>query len=51
VRLAPPDVQGLLTREEVAARVGQWLEELPPAPALVQVASETNLHAAAEPGS
>jgi hypothetical protein len=51
VRLAPPDVQGLLTREEVAARVGQWLEELPPAPALVEIVSETNLHAAAETGS
>jgi hypothetical protein len=51
VRLAPPDVQGLLTREEVAARVGQWLEELPPAPALVEIVRETNLHAAAESGS
>jgi hypothetical protein len=51
VCLAPPDVQGLLTREEAEARVSQWLEELPPAPALVEIVSETNLHAAAETGS
>ncbi|MFL6227994.1 MAG: hypothetical protein ACJ741_04350 [Pyrinomonadaceae bacterium] len=50
VRLAPPDVQGLLTREEAAARVGQWLEELPPAPALVEINGATSLHAA-ETGS
>jgi hypothetical protein len=51
VRLAPPDVQGLLTRDELAARVSQWLEELPHAPALVEIVSETNIHAAAETGS
>lgn len=50
LRLAPPDVQGLLTRDELVARLRQWIEELPHTSALVEIASEGNTHAAAEPG-
>jgi hypothetical protein len=48
VRLAPPAVSGLLTRDELVARVHQWLEELPAAHALVEIVNENNLNAAAE---
>ncbi|MDT7543193.1 MAG: hypothetical protein QOE33_3097, partial [Acidobacteriota bacterium] len=53
VRLAPPAAAGLLARDELAARVRQWLEELPPAPALVEIVSEGHHqhHVAAEPRS
>jgi hypothetical protein len=52
VRVAPPTVAGLVARDELASRVRQWLEELPPAPALVEIGSESNhQHVAAEPRS
>lgn len=50
VKLAPPPTAGLQARDELAARVRQWLEELPPAPALVEIVSDNNHHAA-EQGS
>ncbi|MFN2481121.1 MAG: DUF6079 family protein, partial [Pyrinomonadaceae bacterium] len=51
VRLAPPRIEGLLAREELDARLAQWLEEVPAAQAFVEIVSENNLHAATESGS
>lgn len=51
VRLALPRVEGLVAREELVARLAQWLAELPAAQALVEIVSENNLHAAADSGS
>lgn len=51
VRLAPPQIEGLHAREELVARLSQWLEELPAAQALVEIVSENNPHAAADSGS
>jgi truncated hemoglobin YjbI len=50
VRVAPPATAGLLARDELAARVRQWLEELPAAPALVEIATESHTNAAAQQG-
>ncbi|MBV9209440.1 MAG: hypothetical protein JOZ52_02360 [Acidobacteria bacterium] len=36
----PTDEYGLLTRDELRARLNQWLDELPDQPALVEVVSE-----------
>ena len=47
----PPDLQGLSTRDELQARVGAWLEELPRAPALVELVSEGEPNAAGQPVS
>ncbi|MCA1616406.1 MAG: hypothetical protein LC800_20380, partial [Acidobacteria bacterium] len=47
----PPDLQGLVTRDELQARVGEWLEELPRAPALVELISEGEPDAAGQPVS
>ena len=50
---APPPVRvslpagdyGLLTREELRARLVQWLDEMPEQPVLIQVVAETEDHA------
>jgi hypothetical protein len=47
----PPDLQGLVTREELQTRVADWLEELPRAPALVELVSEGEPNAAGPPVS
>jgi hypothetical protein len=38
----PVDEYGLLTRDELRARLNQWLDELPDQPALVEVVSESD---------
>jgi hypothetical protein len=48
LHVEPPPAAGLLAREELAARVGRWLEELPHGPALVSVEDRTAPNAAAE---
>ena len=43
VRVRPPvEAYGLLTREDLRARLEQWLDELPGQPALVEVMSESD---------
>ena len=51
VRVAPPRIEGLLAREEVVARLAQWLEELPAAQSFVEITGENHTHAAADTAS
>lgn len=45
VRVAPPtEGCGLVTREELEARLGQWLDELPSGAALVELATGSETH-------
>lgn len=44
----PADEYGLLTRDELRARLNQWLDDLPDQPALVEVISESEMDAAQE---
>ena len=43
---APPDGRGLFTRDELAARLRQWLDELPDHPSLIEIVGEVETHAA-----
>ncbi len=47
----PPDLRGLVTRDELQERVAEWLEELPRVPALVELISEGEPNAAGRPVS
>ena len=42
----PADSYGLLTRDELRARLVQWLQDLPAEPTLVEVASSNDNNAA-----
>ena len=47
VRVLPPfDAAGPLTREELEARLREWLDELPAGPVQVESAGEKETHAA-----
>ncbi|HEV2765248.1 MAG TPA: hypothetical protein VGV38_19855, partial [Pyrinomonadaceae bacterium] len=43
---APPDGRGLFTRDELAARLHQWLDELPDHPSLIEIVGEVETNAA-----
>jgi hypothetical protein len=46
VRVELPDDYGLLTRDELRARLNQWLDDLPDQPALVEVVAKSQDNAA-----
>jgi hypothetical protein len=48
LRVDPPPAAGLFARDELAAHVGRWLEELPVGPALVSVEHNPAPNASAE---